>query len=173
MWARIMRDNYTVQHDFFTYKSRQEDSNVWKSIMKCKELIRQGMIWIVGDGKMISYWFDNWFENKCLSDLLNLDPDEIINPDMKVCEFIQNQQWNVSKLDQYISRGDIIQKIIGVPLPITAISDSYCWGLSASGKFTAKSAIWLAHDHSVMEDPNGCFRWIWKIDTMPKIKVFL
>ena len=40
---------------------------------------------------MISFWFDNWFENKCLSDLLNLDPDEIINPDMKVCEFIRTE----------------------------------------------------------------------------------
>ena len=84
------------------------------------------MIWIVGDGKMISYWFDNWFENKCLSDLLNLDHDETTNPDMKVCDFIQNQQWNVSKLAQYISRGDIIQKIVSVLFPIIVISDSYC-----------------------------------------------
>jgi len=173
MWVRIMRDKYILSQDFFNYKSRQGDSNVWKSIVKCKDLIRQGIVWLVGDGRMISFWFDNWIENKSLCELLNMDKDEITNPDMNVCEFIQDQQWNVSKLAQYIGRGDIIQKIIGIPLSITAINDSYCWGLSSSGNFTTKTATWLAHDHPVIEEPVWRFKWIWKIDTMPKIKFFL
>ena len=122
---------------------------------------------------MISFWFDNWIENKSLCELLNMEQDEITNPDMHVCEFIQEQQGNVSKLAQYIGRGDIIQKIIGIPLSITAINDSYCWGLSSSGNFTTKTATWLAHDHLVIEAPVWQFKLIWKIDTMPKIKFFL
>jgi len=41
--------------------------------MQCKELTRQGMVWNVGDGNDISFWYDNWIENRCLLDLLKLE----------------------------------------------------------------------------------------------------
>jgi len=76
--------------------------------MKCKELIRQGMIWNVEDGKDISFWFDNWIDKKCLRDLLNLYESEISYPTIKVYEFIQNKQWNVCKLSQTINNRSIV-----------------------------------------------------------------
>jgi len=125
--------------------------------MKCRDLIQQGMVWMVGDGKDISFWFDNWIERKCLCDLLYLDKDEISNPDIKVCDFIQNQNWNIGKFSQFINNQAIIQKIIGIPLPISSIKDTYCWGLSSTGAFTTKSATWLAHEHQFWEEPKWCF----------------
>ena len=113
--------------------------------MNCRQLIQQGMIWSVGDGKDISFWFDNWIENHKLCDLLDLDRDAIPNPDYRVSDFIQNQNWNLGKLSQFINNQAIIQKIIGIPLPFTAMKDTFCWGLSSSGAFTMKSATWLAH----------------------------
>ena len=43
--------------------------------MNRRELIQQGMVWIVGDGKDISFWFDNWIGKNSLCDLLELDRD--------------------------------------------------------------------------------------------------
>jgi len=40
------------------------------------------------------------------------------------------------------------------------------------GGFTTNSATWLAHDHP-QEEPPWPFKRIWKVDTMPKIKIFL
>ena len=65
---------------------------MWSSILKCKELIGQGLVWSVGHGNDNSFWYDNWIENRCLRDLLNLDGDVISNPATEVCEFIQNKQ---------------------------------------------------------------------------------
>jgi len=54
MWHK-----YLQQYDFFQYKKRKIDSNALQNVMNCRELIQQGMIWLVGDGKDISFWFDN------------------------------------------------------------------------------------------------------------------
>jgi len=45
----------------------------------------------------------------------------------------------------------VIQKIIGIALPITETLDSFCWGFNGSGEFTTKSATWLAHDPKIFE----------------------
>ena len=83
-----MHGKYLHHHEFFHSKIKQGDSIVWRSLVKCKELIRQGMVWNVGDGKSISFWFDNWIDKKCLRDLLNVDENEISNLATKVSEFM-------------------------------------------------------------------------------------
>jgi len=58
-------------------------------------------------------------------------------------------------------------------IPSSLIEDSFCWGLHSSGEFATKSATWLAHTTKPLSQPDWHFRWIWKIDTMPKIQIFL
>jgi len=58
-------------------------------------------------------------------------------------------------------------------MPVTETNDSFCWGLSNSGAFTTKSATWLAHGDNSSERLPWQYKWIWNINTMPKIKVFL
>ena len=68
---------------------------------------------------------------------------------------------------------DVIQIIQSIPLPITDVADSFCWGYSGSGDFSTKSATWKAHDNISREQPMWKYQWIWKLDVMPKIRVFL
>jgi len=159
--------------DFLHSNTKQGDSSVWKSIVKCKDLIRQGIRWSVGVGQDILFWFDNWVDNRALLDIMSLDEHMISNPAAKVCDFMHNKQWNVSMLAQTINNPIIVQKIIGIPIPFNEVQDSFCWGLSTSGAFSTKSATWLTQGSYSLEDPPWPFRWIWRIDTMPKIKIFI
>ena len=118
-------------------------------------------------------WYDNWIEDQNLVQLLSIDEDSIPNPTAKESNFIQNGQWDLFKLNLTLQHHQIIQKIVGIALPITKIEDSFCWGLNRSGSFSAKSATWLAHGKRVSEQQPWEFKWIWNIETMPKIKVFL
>ena len=68
-----------------------------------------------------------------------------LKPTAKVSNFIQNGQRDIFKLNLTLQHHQIIQKIVGIALPITEIEDSFCWGLNGSGSFSTKSAIWLAH----------------------------
>jgi len=90
------------------YYCQTGESVVWRNITKCKELIRQGIAWTVGNGQDISFWRDNWIENRSLLDLLEVEDQETFNSNLKVSEFIEDKQWNVHKLGQYVSSQAII-----------------------------------------------------------------
>jgi len=99
--------------------------------------------------------------------------DNFAHPEAKVCEFIQDSsKWNVSKLRQFVNNHHVTQKIKGITIPIHESGDSFCWGLNSSGSFTTKSTIWAAHDIQAHNFSLWLYKWIWNIDTLPKIKVF-
>ena len=153
LWVRLMRNKYLKHQDFLHSNSKQGDSSVWKSIVKCKDLIRQGIRWSVGDGRHILFWFDDWVDNRTLLEIMSLDEHMISNPAAKVCDFMHNKQWNVSVLAQTINNPIIVQKIIGIPIPFNEVQDSFCWGLSTSGAFSTKSATWLTQGSHSLEEP--------------------
>ena len=53
------------------------------------------------------------------------------------------------------------------------MEDSFCWELDSTGDFTTKSATWLAHKSHPLGGLDWTHKWIWKVDTMPKIQIFL
>jgi len=67
----------------------------------------------------------------------------------------------------------ILKKIQGIAIPPHSKPDSFCWGLDNSDTFSTKSVTWIAYDKSINDSPDWNYKWIWKIDTMPKIKFFL
>ena len=72
--------------------------------------------------------------------MLNLDHSTLPDVDLTINEFITpDKQWDTSKLSHYL-RNDIIQLIQSIPLPITNVADSFCWGYSGNGEFSTKTA---------------------------------
>ena len=139
-----MRTKYLRHHDLFRTQGKQGDSLVWKSLLKCRKLIRQGLIWTIGNGKDIFFWQDNWIETRSIMDLLDIKDHESLDLGVKVSDFIEDEQWNAHKLHTFLRSPALVQKILGILVPLTDINDSFCWGLSSSGSFTTKSATWLA-----------------------------
>ena len=77
--------------------------------------------------------------------MLEIEDHDIVDLELKVSDFIEDKQRNGHKLNLYLWNQDIVHKIIGIPIPISNIKDSFCWGLSTSGVFVTNSATWLAH----------------------------
>ena len=106
--------------------------------------------------------------------MMHVQADSILNPRVKVVEFITPQrQWNLTKLHQVISDHCIIQRLRGIDIPTSNIEDSLCWGLEKLHEFTTKLATWLAYNSQPLQDPKWEHNWIWRIDTMSKIQIFL
>jgi len=123
-------------------------------------------------GKDISFWQDNWIQNRNLMDLLEIEDHDAVDLELKVSDFIEDKHWNGHKLNLYLRNQDIVQKNFGIPIPISDIKDSFYWGLSSFSVSTTNSATWVARSQ-LQEDPPWSFKWTWKLDTMPKIKIFL
>lgn len=169
-WVQQMRAKYTSPAQFFGTKIRQTDSCAWKCILRCRNTLKKGIRWRVGDGKQISFWYDNWCANDCLANLL---PSGQFDTNIKVYSFITTDRtWDVPKL-QSILPNDLVQIVRGTPIPSHSTEDTICWGLTSSGDFSTKSATWLAHGFSKDLSPAWDCKWVWKINVPPKLRVFL
>jgi len=54
-----------------------------------------------------------------------------------------------------------------------AHEDTYCWGLTGSRTFSTRFATWAAHKSFGYNDVAWSFKWIWQLNIMPKMKIFL
>ena len=61
---------------------------------------------------------------------------------LKVSEFIlPDKRWDILKLSQIIL-ASILPHVLAVPIPLTNVLDTFCWGLTGSGEFSVKSATY-------------------------------
>ena len=75
----------------------------------------------------MSFWHDNWIENRSLIEILELSENNIPLPNIKVSNFIeQDMTWNLPKLILTLSNHLIVKKIQGITIPINSIEDSFC-----------------------------------------------
>ena len=68
-WSTIMKAKY-LDNSPFSYHLFSNDllvgSKIWTNIIRCRGLLREGVRWIVGRGKNIRFWEDNWVGGKPL-----------------------------------------------------------------------------------------------------------
>ena len=156
--VQSMRAKHLLNSDLLSYKRKNNDSPVWKSILKVRDLLKTGICWKIGKGDQISFWFDNWIKNKNLVEIMGIDEENIPQPDAKVCDFItQQSQWHVQHLKLVLSNHPIIQKIQGISIPVHGAEDSFYWGLNSSGDFPTRSTTWAAHDGQFHETSKWSF----------------
>ena len=128
----------------------------------------------MGNGDQILLWWDHRIDNTRLVDLLDLELSSIDNPQLRVSNFItRNRCWDEPAIRLLIHQDDIIEKILGIPLPQFPTEDSFCWGFTGTGQFSMKTATWATHDSFQVEVPKWPFAWIWNLNILPRIKIFL
>lgn len=58
--TRVLKRKYLVESNILTATDKKKSSYVWKSILQDRDLLRIGLRFNVGDGKMNSAWIDPW-----------------------------------------------------------------------------------------------------------------
>ena len=58
--ARLMKEIYYPRGNLVDTVLRREASPVWQGIEHDLEILKQGIIWRIGDGENIRIWRDNW-----------------------------------------------------------------------------------------------------------------
>ena len=75
-------------------------------------------------------------------------------------EFITPEKvWDTAKLSQVLPQ-HLVKHVLAVPIPMTNMEDSFCWGFTGSGDFTTKSATWRAHDNIKPDQESWKFNWM-------------
>ena len=92
-------------------------SYAWKSILRAREVVKNGMVWRIGDGNSMGIREDKWLPDQCYRKVTSPLPS--IPPDSKVnCLIDTNtREWKADLIKQVFAPQEA-EKILSIPLSI-------------------------------------------------------
>lgn len=106
----------------------RNSSYAWRSIWKAKSILKEGLLWRIGDGSSIKIWEDSWIPSISPS---NLHPPPIGVPsDTRVSNLIDQDcgWWNIQKLEELFTEGEV-KHICSIAICPGQQMDQLVWGV--------------------------------------------
>ena len=177
--SKLLKARYFPNTNILNAGPGYKASFIWKSLLEGRELLKNGLKYLIGNGQNTSAWLDPW---------LPLHPPRPPNrlagtPENHylVCDLMNEQRngWNLDRLRETVIPEDI-HTILNIKLSPTNSPDLLGWHYNDSGFYTVKSGYWLAThlpgNETNIIPPPGLHEFkaaIWKMKTAPKIQHFM
>ncbi|GKV14725.1 hypothetical protein SLEP1_g25551 [Rubroshorea leprosula] len=173
-WCQALSQKYLRRATFMTCPVNSSSSATWRSILKCRNVLRLGARWRVGSGSSIDFWHDLWIGPQKLIDTVvsTLPPELTVLP---VSHFITvDKQWDLSQLVDFLPT-NILHSIAAIPLPTTnQLANEMFWHGSKNGDFTVSSAFSIIQSQRINQVQSSMqWTWIWKLKCSERIKLFV
>jgi hypothetical protein len=150
--AQVLCAKYYLDGNVLHAQVNPGISYAWHSILHGVELIKQGVIWRIGDGNNVKIWEDPWVPklwSRKISTPRNGNlltyVNELINPIMG--------QWDEQLVRDTFNEEDT-SMILGMPLREGAV-DFYAWHFDSKGVHLVKKAYKLHRDLLVRDGQRG------------------
>ena len=168
IWANVFHTKYNLNQPYLGRWSQ-----TWKSLYQTHDICNLGKGWLIRDGKTINFWHDHWLELGVLCNLISrpLLPNEAL---LKICDVWDSQgTWNLQSISLQLP-SEISKFILATPRPlIPNQADCIYWKAMKNGQFNSSSAYRLAFEQTTTPPSPGCCKWIWKVNTIPRVVFFL
>ena len=176
--ARVLKARYFPRSSILEAEAHSEISYTWRSILKGVALLREGLIYRVGDGTSIKIWSDPWLSREGVTTpttqrrgCLQTRVCELVDPD--------TQTWD-ERLVRDIFREDEARIVLATPVR-DEHEDFYAWYHDSKGQFSVKSAYKVyvkIRDAGLPQCSNpqlNSWNWkeIWSLPCQPKIQQFV
>lgn len=141
--AQIMPAKYYPNASLLDARVGRKPSFAWRSIHSSCGLLKEGLIWCVGNGSQIRIWKDRWLPNP--STYRVCPPTSVLHSDATVRELIDAdlKWWNVSLLERIFSKAEALL-IQTIPLSSTNQPDMLIWkGTTTNGVFFCEECLFL------------------------------
>ena len=123
--ARIMKAKYFPGCSILKAQLGNKPSYAWHSILKSKELVKEGLIWRIGNGESVTIWGAKWVPIKttyCVQ-----SPQSPLVDIGVVWDLIdQNTLWNQTILEENFSPEEV-RVIKSIPISSTNQPDVQIW----------------------------------------------
>ena len=154
-------------------------SYAWKSILGAREVVKQELIWHIGDGANVSIKEDKWLPDPCYRKVSSPLPS--IPPEAKVSSLIDCNSGTWKKEDiKQLFLPHKADAIISIPLSLRMPTDRLVWSKTPSGNFSSRSAYRLFASNASATNPSSSnpipqrsfWRGIWMLCVPHKVKHF-
>ncbi|RAL52669.1 hypothetical protein DM860_007437 [Cuscuta australis] len=147
-------------------KPKAGASNVWRGLVKAKQVLQRAISMQIGNGQKTLFWHDRWIDQTSLKDQVPLDRQVHINEGKVASMWIPGVGWNWERI------GDLPDDLKN-KLTCCYITDDECyWQPSATGKFSVSSAYELTNIDGLDMQDTGWVK-IWKLKIPNRIRAFL
>ncbi|KAG6625150.1 hypothetical protein CIPAW_16G076300 [Carya illinoinensis] len=140
--ARVLKEKYFSNSSFLSTKLGQNSSYLWQSFLAARSLLKEGLVWRIGDGASTEIWNDRWL----LRQSIYRTPISVrfLQADTKVSNLISSStnQWKRDLVYAMFSREEA-ECIVAIPLSPYPKPDRRVWRCTTSGEFSVKSAYHL------------------------------
>jgi hypothetical protein len=179
--ARMLQAKYFKNGTVLNATSSYGMSYTWGNILKGVQVLKNGIIWRVGNGKDINIWTDTWLPREWMRRPVtprgrNLITRELIDP--------TTGQWDVELVTQTFFEEDV-RSILSIPVH-QDLEDVVAWHYDTRGLFSVKSAYKVQRSCERRKDRRGAqsssngtdlenemWKKLWKLECPGKIKHFL
>jgi hypothetical protein len=155
-------------------------SFAWRSIFGAKDLLNEGLIWMIGDGRDVRIWQDKWLPTPTT---YAIQSPRVVLPDHArvSCLIDPNSRWWNRQLLNYIFSINEASIISNIPLSRYGHKDKMIWRGTTTGDFTVRSAYHMEKERSdanrgecsVQSDLNNLWKKIWGLKVHNPLKKIL
>jgi hypothetical protein len=148
----IMKAKYFPNNSILEAKLGTRPSLVWKSLLASKELLLNGVIWRIGNGKDVRVWGEKWVPIPSSFSIKTPKPAHLEN--MTVSNLIN---MNTHQCDKSLISSIFLPKdaaaILSIPLSPFLPQDQLLWRCTKNGMFTVRSAYHLGMEMKTVQQP--------------------
>ncbi|XP_042973059.1 uncharacterized protein LOC122304861 [Carya illinoinensis] len=155
--AVLLKDKYFRNTDLLHATLGFKPSFMWKSLWDSLSLLKEGLVWRVGNGKSIKIWGDRWVPKAVTFKIQS--PIQILNAEARVEELLsgENGGWNEGLIKQVFDKEEAAI-VCNLPISFSKLPDKQIWAFSKNGIYNVKSAY---HVEDQMELIAVVLRRIW------------
>jgi hypothetical protein len=141
--ARIMKAKYHPQCSVMEAPLGRKPSFAWRSIVSAQPVIKNRLVWRVGNGRDINIWGEKWLPIPTTFAVQT--PRRFMVEQARVVELIDpiTKSWNLT-LIRVVFQEDEAKIISTIPLSPLQPKDQLIWRGTKNGKFTVRGAYCLA-----------------------------
>ena len=136
---RVLKAKYFLDSSFMEAQLGKKPSYIWRSILAAKNMIKEGSLWVVGDGRSIKIWEARWLPSSVYGKVMTTRSD--LGLGNRVASLIshENGEWRTT-LVQHTFLPHEAKEILSIPLSPLNLVDSLVWAKTPNVCFTVKSA---------------------------------
>jgi ribonuclease HI len=175
-----MKAKYYPNESILEAKLGNKPSFIWRSIYNSRALVKEGLIWRIGDGSRVHIWGDKWLPTPttyCIQ-----SPPKNLAPDTMVSELIDRRAggWKQNLLIENFNKEEV-DAIQSIPISLTNQPDKQIWRGTIKGEFTVGSAYHMAKENeanlqagcSNRSEEGNIWKGIWSSKIPNAVKTFM
>jgi hypothetical protein len=178
--SQVLKAKYFPQGSFLLSEVGTRPSFVWRSLLSAKELLMEGLVWRIGDGKSIKIWQDKWLPTPISFSVQS--PPRFVPDDSSVLVLIDSKLcgWKEDLITPIFNSKEA-RVVVSIPLCPTLPPDRLVWRGTKNGVFLVQSAYYMGMEikkrnngsTSRDEDRHNVWSTLWSLGVSNSVKIFL